>query len=146
MTTYARLKTDLTFDTLVQLDAAQYAALQANGKAQFLRLYSVDAQPTPSGTQYVAAGPYVTDATTTRKTWALVDKTQAQIDAETLAALQATELTALKAAVSGLTTDIAAGITTAPTTAAQAFIDIQELKRQMLRLNRVARWLLRQQA
>lgn len=145
MTTYARLRADLSFDTLVELTALQYTALQANGKAQFLRLYSEDAQATPSATQYVNAGPYVTDATTTRKTWTLVNKTQAQIDAEALLASQATTLTALKIAITVLQADVTAGITAAPTTAAQAFTEIQDLKRRALRADRVLLWLLRQQ-
>jgi hypothetical protein len=91
MTTYARLRTDLSFDTTVDLSAQQYAAIQANGKAQWLRLYVVDSKPVPTSLQKLVDGPYITDATTTHRTWALSAKSQAEVDADTLSALQATE-------------------------------------------------------
>jgi hypothetical protein len=141
MTIYARLTPAGTFDALVDLTPEQYALMQANGKAALLRTYSVDAEPVPSASQRVDPGPYVSDATTTRKTWVLVNKTQEELDADA----QRTEIALLKAQLTGLQTDITTGITAAPTTAAQAFVDIQDLKRMILRLNRIARWLLKNQ-
>src|SRR5688500_8555495 len=103
MTLYARLL-DGEVDRLVELTAEQYAALQVNGKAAFLRLWIVDPQPTPSATQAVQMGPVVITGTEARQTWTLRDKTQAELDAEANAADRPT----VKAVVTALTTDIAA--------------------------------------
>lgn len=141
MSTYARLKADLSFDRLVELSPEQYTALQANGKAAWLRLYVVDAQPVPSSTQLVIDGPYVSDATTTHRTFVLVDKTAQHLASEA----QQAALVLLQQAVAVLQADIATGITPAPTTAAQAFLEVQDLKRRALRSDRILLWILRQQ-
>lgn len=98
----------------------------------------VDAQPVANASQ-VVVGPVVVIANgEAHATYSLRSKTQAELDAES----QATELTQLKAMLSALSADIAAGITPAPTTAAQAFVEIQDLKRRALRTDRAIRWLL----
>lgn len=137
MTTYYRV----TDGAVRDLDDAQFAAMQANGKAANLRLYVVDVQPVPSSTQVVINAGVVVGSVEAHQTWAMRAKTQAELDNDALTV----ERTALLAMVQNLTEDIALGVTPAPTTAAQAFVHIQELKRQMLRMNRVARWLLKQQ-
>lgn len=141
MTTYARLTQDKTaFEALVELSAEQFSALAA-WKQSFLRLYVVDAPPTPSATQLVIEGAPLIDATTYHKTWTLRDKTQEELDADT----QVVELAQLQNMIAALTADIQAGITAAPTTAAQAFVEIQDLKRRALRTDRAIRWLIKQQ-
>ncbi len=138
---YARLTPDLqSVERIIELDV-QYVASLAESKRAVLRSYLIDAAPTPGANQKIAAGPVVINLTTARQTWILVNKTQTEIDAEN----QITELAALKLMVQALTEDIDLGITAAPTTAAQAFLHIQELKRQILRLNRAVRWMLKQQ-
>jgi hypothetical protein len=102
----------------------------------------VDAQPVPNASQVVIDTGIVIGQTEAHQTWGLRDKTQAELDADA----QAAELAQLKAMVAALTTDIQAGITAAPTTAAQAFVEIQDLKRRALRTDRAIRWLLKQQA
>jgi hypothetical protein len=101
----------------------------------------IDAQPVPSASQVVVQNAITFGATTATQTWSLRAKTQAELDGDA----QAAELTALRTMVQALTDDIALGVTAAPTTAAQAFVHIQELKRQQLRVNRAVRWLLKQQ-
>lgn len=105
------------------------------------RPLAINVQPVPSATQAVANAGIVYTQTTATQTYALRNKPQAELDFEA----QASELAALKAMVAGLNTDITNGITAAPTTAAQAFVDIQDIKRQVLRLNRAVRWMLKQQ-
>ena len=128
--TYVRLDASLLVIERfgIELTAPEFAALQANGKASSLRLWVIDAQPVPSATQVVIDAGYVIEATQARKTWTLRNKTQAELDAEQ----QAADLVVLKALVTALNADIAAGITAAPTTAAQAFVEIQDLKRRAL--------------
>ncbi len=142
MTIYARLD-PLTnaLSTLVDLTPEQYATMQGNGKALFLRLYLIDAQPTPSASQKVIEGTPLVTATEYHKTWTLANKTQAELDADA----QAAELVQLKAMVAALTTVIDAGVTTAPATLAQAVTKIQDQNAQLVRLARIARWLLKQQ-
>ncbi|MES3013280.1 MAG: hypothetical protein V4750_06060 [Pseudomonadota bacterium] len=105
------------------------------------RPLTIDAQPTPSASQVLVNTGIVFTATTATQTWSLRAKTQAELDADA----EAAELAALKAMVQALSEDIALGVTAAPTTAAQAFVHIQEIKRQVLRLNRAVRWQLKQQ-
>ena len=101
----------------------------------------IDARPTPNAAQVVTDAGIVYGPVEAHQTWALRDKTQAELDIDT----QASELAALKALVAALTTDIQAGITPAPTTAAQAFVEIQDLKRRALRTDRAIRWIIKQQ-
>jgi hypothetical protein len=135
MTTYARLDpATLQFSFLVELTPEQYAALEVNGKALYLRAWSVDAQPTPGATQYVDRGPIVIDATTARQTWVLQEKTAAQLELEQTeadkpqvrAVLAAMQAYAANQDVSG--------------TAVQR---IERLELWVLRLVRVAIWLIR---
>jgi len=142
MTTYARLTQDkLALEALVELTAEQLAQMQANGKAALLRLYVVDAQPVPTTGQKVVAGTPMIDATTYHRTYVLAAKTASELDAEA----QVAELVQLRTLITALQADIDAGITAAPTTAAQAFVEIQDLKRRALRADRVLKWLVKQQ-
>jgi hypothetical protein len=80
MTTYFR-----TSDaSLHELSAETYAALSAN-KLALLRLWVVDTQPAPSATQVLMDGGIVVGDTEAHQTWALRDKTQAELDAEAVA-------------------------------------------------------------
>lgn len=118
----------------------QYAALALNKRAE-LRIYIVDAQPIPTAGQVVIAGGVVVGPVEAHLTYTLRAKTAAELDV----AADVAELTQLRAAISALQADVAAGITTAPTTAAQAFIEIQDLKRRALRADRILLWLLKRQ-
>jgi hypothetical protein len=130
------------FDSsLLDITPEHYALLQANGKAAFLRLWVPTAPPVPSSAQRVAEAAPIIDATNATQAWALVQKTPAELDVDA----QTTELAQLKTLIAALTSDIQAGITAAPTTAAQAFVEIQDLKRRALRTDRAIRWLLKQQ-
>ena len=142
MTTYARIEpsTGLVRDT-ISLTDAQFHAFDGNPKQAFLRPLVIDAQPGPTTSQAVVDAGHVIEATQVRQTWVLRNKTQAELDADA----QSSELTALRTMVAALTTDIQAGITAAPTTTAQAFAAIQDLKRRALRTDRAIRWLLKQQ-
>lgn len=84
MTTYARLNTDGSFDQLVDVSLDQYAALQANGKAAWLRTWVVEAQPVASATQVVEAGPVVIGEAEARQTWIVREKTAREIEASDL--------------------------------------------------------------
>jgi hypothetical protein len=141
MPTFARIDPQTSAIALVEITQAQFDALAGNPKRQFLRPLVVDGPPVPSATEVVSDGGYVIEPTQVRRTWALRAKTQAEIDATA----QADELALLKQAISVLQVDIADGITAAPTTAAQAFVQIQDMKRRALRADRVLLWLLRQQ-
>jgi hypothetical protein len=141
MPTFARIDPSTSAIALVDITQAQFDALAGNPKRAFLRPLVIDAQPVPSATEVVVDAGYVIEPTQVRRTWALRAKTQAELDA----VAQDAELALLKQAISVLQADIADGITAAPTTAAQAFVQIQDLKRRALRADRVLLWLLRQQ-
>lgn len=141
MTTYARVDPSTGgVRDLIELTQAQYDALAGNPKQTYLRPLVTDVQPTPVANQIVVSTGYAVETTQVRQTWALRLKTQAELDVDA----QATELAALRAMRAALQTDIGAGITAAPTTAAQAFVEIQDLKRRALRADRVLLWLLKQ--
>lgn len=142
MTAYARIEpaTGLVRDT-IELTPQQFSALNGNPKQAFIKPLIIDAQPATNGSNVVVSAGYVIESTQVRQTWALRPKTQAELDAES----QATEFALLRAMRTALQTDVSAGITAAPTTAAQAFIEIQDLKRRALRADRILLWLLRQQ-
>ena len=142
MPTYARLTQDklAVEKTDIALTPEQFGSMGA-WKQSFLRPYLVDQPPNPSAAQVVDFAGYVIEDAQVRQTWNLRNKTQAELDADS----QTSELTALKTMLGSLTADIQTGVTTAPTTAAQAFVDIQDIKRQVLRLNRAVRWMLKQQ-
>jgi hypothetical protein len=135
MTTYARLDpATLQFERLVELTPEQYAALEVNGKALYLRAWSIDAPPVPGPTQVVVAGPVVIDSTTARQTWVLQEKSAALIEYEQTetdkpqvrAMLAAMQAYAANQDVSG--------------TAVQR---IERLELWVLRLVRIAIWLVR---
>jgi hypothetical protein len=85
MTTYYRLPTETQQATLVELTPEQYAALQENGKAANLRLWVVDAQPTPSATQVVVNAGIVVGEIEAHQTWTLRDKTATELEDDALA-------------------------------------------------------------
>lgn len=97
-------------------DARQFADAPPAEKGW--RPLSVDPQPTPSATQVVVLSGIVFDATTARQTWALRDKTAAELDAEAQAA-EKDQLLAVAAFLDSA----------APTTVAQCAADVQKLKR-----------------
>lgn len=134
MTYYARTNPDTQ-----TAEARDFAVAPPAAKGWMLLVN--DVPPVPNASQ-VVVGPLLVIANgEAHATYSLRGKTQAEIDADT----QTSELAALKALVSALSTDIAAGITAAPTTAAQAFVEIQDLKRRALRSDRAIRWLIKQQ-
>lgn len=140
MPTFARFDPVSNVITVIDITQAQFDALAGNPKRAFLRPLVVDAQPSPSSAEVVINAGYVIEPTQVRQTWALRAKT-----AEELAAsAQATELGLLRQAMAALQADITAGITAAPTTAVQAFVEVQDLKRRALRSDRILLWLLKQ--
>lgn len=142
MPIFARLDPLTNAVTLLDITQAQFDSLAGNPKRAFLRPYVVDAQPVPSASEVVINAGYVIEPTQVRRTWALRQKTAAELATEA----DATELAQLKQVIGALQADISDGITAAPTTAAQAFLEIQDLKRRALRCDRVLLWLLKQQA
>lgn len=101
MTTYARINAAGDFERLVELTVEQYAALQVNGKAQWLRAWVVDQQPTPTATQVVERGPVVVSATEARQTWSLRDKLASELESESIIAER-------NSSIDGMLTDITA--------------------------------------
>jgi hypothetical protein len=100
MTTYARIDAQGAFDRLIDLTPEQYVALQANGKAAWLRLWIVDAKPVPTATQLVIDAGIVITATEAHQTWAVREKTAAELEAESIAAER-------NSSIDGILTDIA---------------------------------------
>lgn len=86
MTAYVRLNADGAIERHLDLTPDQYAALEANGKAAWLRLWVVDPQPVPTATQVVEPGPITISATEARQTWTVREKTAAELEAEAVAA------------------------------------------------------------
>lgn len=86
MTAYVRFNADGAIDRHLDLTTEQYASLQANGKAAWLRLWIVEAEPVPTATQVVVPGPIIISATEARQTWTIRDKTAAELEAESVAA------------------------------------------------------------
>lgn len=86
---YAKLNavTPSLIDRIVDLTTEQYQALNGNPKQAYLRPLVVDAQPTPTTAQVVVSAGYVVEPTQVRQTWALRDKTAAELDAEARATL-----------------------------------------------------------
>ena len=80
---------------LRDLSPEQFQALAPNKRAD-LRPYVIDAQPTPSATQYVESGPVNVTYTEARKTWLLLDKSAEQVERETEVAQAKAVLVALK--------------------------------------------------
>lgn len=147
MSLYARIKQDGSFDRLVELTADQYAALQANGKAAYLRQWVVDPQPVPEPSQVVVDAGIVVGPVEAHQTWSLRAKTQAELGADANAADRSTLLSLITA----LTTDIDAynaNPDVTGTTAerlAKLEARAKELERQQRRDNRLLRYYLRSQ-
>ena len=131
MTTYARLNVDGTVERTVDLTAEQYAAMQANGKAAWLRLRTEDAKPVPTAGQVLVDEGIVVTATEARQTWGLRDKTQAELAGEENEA----ERVRLRTVIDALT----APVNTTGTAAER----LTKLEARSLRLERIAVWLLR---
>lgn len=148
MTIYARLNAEGLVDRLVELTPEQYAALELNGKATWLRLWVVDPKPTPGATQVVVDAGIVIGATEAHQTWALRDKTQAELDAEANAA----DRPALLSMIAAITVDIDAYNANPDVTGttverlAKVEARVKELERQQRRDNRILRYYLRGQA
>lgn len=134
MTTYARLNSGGTFDQFVDLTAEQYAALQANGKAAWLRTWIVDTKPVPTATQVVINTGIVITATEARQTWGVRAKTQTELDSEENEA----ERTRLRTVITNIAASVAA-----PDIAGTAAERIVKLETRTLRLERICLWLLR---
>lgn len=135
MTLYARPDPD----SMAQNDVRDFATPPPIEKGW--RPLRVKVQPVPTASQALGDAGIVYTPTTATQTWALRNKTQAELAAET----QAADWAILRGLVAALTTDIQAGITAAPITAAQAFLEIQDMKRRALRTDRAIRWLVKQQ-
>jgi hypothetical protein len=101
MTAFARIDTQGAFERLVDLTPEQYAALQANGKSAWLRLWAVDAMPVPTATQVVIDAGIVITVTEARQTWSVREKTAAELEAESIAAER-------NSSIDGILTDITA--------------------------------------
>lgn len=147
MTTYARITPEGSFDRLIDLTTEQYAALQANGKAMWLRLWFVDARPTPGATQVVIDNGIVIGPSEAHQTWAMREKTAAELEAEQNAAEQPTLLQMIAA----ITADIDAynaspDVTgTAVERLTKLEARMKDLERQQRRDNRILRYYLRSQ-
>lgn len=87
--------------TLHEISDTDWQAFVANGKSVLFRLWVPTAQPIPSSTQYVRQIAPIITSTTATQAWELVNKTQAQIDAEAndseLQSLRATAISQLQA-------------------------------------------------
>lgn len=86
---------------LIDLSDKQLQALAPN-KRELLKIYSVDAQPVPSATQYVGSGPVVVEGIAARKTWRLLDKPAEQIAAEQFTAQREQDLAQIRLAYTAL--------------------------------------------
>lgn len=148
MKTYARISADgQSVEGLFDLSDEQYAALQINGKAAWLRTWVVDAKPSVTASQLIVAGPIVIDAVEAHQTWTVREKTQAELDAEQNAA----DRPALLAMIAALSSDIdaynanpdATGTAVERLTKLEA--RVKDMERQQRRTNRVLRYYLRSQ-
>lgn len=102
MTTYARLSEAEEFRDTVELTSDQYHAFDGNPKQRLLRPFITDAKPVPLGTQTVQVGPIVVELTQVRQTWILVDKTAAELAAETEAAERIADVTQIMTVLTNL--------------------------------------------
>lgn len=134
MTLYARLNDAGTVERTVDLTPAQYADLQANGKAAWLRAWAEDAKPTPTAGEVLVDTGITVTATEARQTWGVRAKTQAELDADASEA----ERTHLRTVI----TNLAASVSS-PDTTGTAGERIVKLEARTLRLERIALWLLR---
>jgi hypothetical protein len=86
MTTYAKLDLADAVESLVDLDAEEYAGMQINGKALRLRLWVPTAPPAPSATQVVEPALPVVDAVNATQAWTLRSKTSEELEADAIQA------------------------------------------------------------
>jgi hypothetical protein len=142
MTQYARLNTEtLTVERILDITPEQYAALDDNPKQAYLRPFVFDQKPTPSATQVVVNAGYVVEPVQVRQTWALRDKTPAELDAEAREADRQT----LVQLIAALTTSIQ-DHTNTPDVSGTAAVRLDKLEARTLateqritRLERIAR-------
>lgn len=147
MTTYVRLNAGGAIESRIELTPDQYAALQANGNAAWLRLWVVDTQPVPTATQIVISAGIVITSTEARQTWGLREKTQAELDAEANAA----DRPLLFQMITSISADIDAynanpdvsGTAVERLTKLEA--RVKDLEKQQRRDNRILRYYLREQ-
>lgn len=145
MTQYARVDAQGEVERIVDLTTEQYALLQANGKADWLRLWIVDTKPEPTATQVVIDGGIVVTAIEAHQTWALREKTAAELGYEQ----NESDRQALVQLISALTTDIQAynanpDVTgTAVERLAKLEARVKDLERQQRRDNLIGRHYLR---
>lgn len=147
MTTYVRINAAGEIENRFDLTPEQYAALQANGKAAWLRVWLVDPQPVPTATQVVINAGIVITTTEARQTWVVREKTQAELDAETNAA----DKPILLQMLSAISADIDAynanpdvsGTAVERLTKLEA--RVKDLEKQQRRDNRILRYYLRAQ-
>jgi hypothetical protein len=83
---YARLNEQGTVEAIVDLSAEQYAAMQANGKAARLRVWIIDAKPTPGANQVVQDAGIVVGPVEAHQTWSLRAMTADEQEAAAVAA------------------------------------------------------------
>ena len=98
MTTYYRISDGALRD----LSPEQFAGLQANGKADGLRVYVLDTRPTPTATQAVEEGPVVVGPVEAHRTWTLRDKTAAELAADQAATDRAADLDQIRTVLTAL--------------------------------------------
>lgn len=84
MTAYVRLNSVGAIERHLDISPEEYAALQANGKAAWLRLWIVDAKPVPTATQVVIDAGVVITATEAHQTWSVREKTAPELEAESI--------------------------------------------------------------
>jgi hypothetical protein len=89
MTTHVRLNADGAIERYLDLTPEQYTALEANGKATWLRVWVVNPQPVPTATQVVVNSGILITATEAHQTWTVREKTAAELEAESIAAERA---------------------------------------------------------
>jgi hypothetical protein len=139
--TYARLTEDLLgIERLNAISDAEFAVLAAafNPKTARFRLQVDDALPTPLPTQKIVSTGYVIELNQIRQTWALVDKTADELEADALSE-EAQQVT-------GYIADIQAQLDVS--NADRALLTnaqrINELEKDTRVTMRAAKWLLRQ--
>jgi hypothetical protein len=81
---YARIANSAV-ESILNLDPAYVEKLAPNKRALLLP-FVIDPQPTPTASQVVSQGPYAIELTQVRQTWALREKTAAELSAEADAA------------------------------------------------------------
>lgn len=134
MSLYARLTLEGQFDRLVELTPEQYASLQANGKAAWLRTWVEEPKPTPGDGEVVEATQVVVTETEARQGWVV----RAMTASELAFSENEAERVRLRTVIANL-----AGSVQAPDTAGTAVERLAKLEARTLRLERICLWVLR---